>query len=64
MYTHSFVEIFLEIFLEEFYSVIPKQLISVFNVLEFEMILNGLPFINVDDWEENTTYKGAYHKNH
>jgi len=28
------------------------------------MILYGLPFIDVNDWETTTIYKGAYYKNH
>lgn len=36
---------------EEIYKVIPKDYLSVFNPLEFEMLLNGVPFINLDDWE-------------
>jgi E3 ubiquitin-protein ligase HUWE1 len=28
------------------------------------MIIYGLPFINLDDWINNTEYKGAYYKNH
>lgn len=28
------------------------------------MILNGLPFIDVNDWEYHTHYKGSYYKNH
>ncbi len=34
-----------------FIKVIPQELISVFDVEEFEMIINGLPFINSEDWE-------------
>ena len=37
---------------------------SVFDINEIEMIVNGLPFIDIDDWENNTEYKGAYYKNH
>lgn len=41
-------------------QIIPKELITIFDPIEFEMILNGLPFINVDDWEANSVYKGVY----
>jgi hypothetical protein len=30
-------------------KVIPHDLITVFEANEFEMILNGIPFINVED---------------
>lgn len=39
----------------------------IFDVEEFEMLLYGLPFINLDDWESHTQYKGkncsAKHQN-
>jgi len=28
------------------------------------MILYGIPFINLEDWRENTEYKGAYYRTH
>jgi len=28
------------------------------------MKLNGLPFIDLTDWEVNSIYKGSYYKNH
>jgi len=68
-FTRSSVLHFLEVISSEFYKVIfiyivikiiPKELISIFDPTEFEMILNGLPFINVDDWEANSVYKGVY----
>ncbi len=37
---------------------------TIFTALEFEMLLNGLSFINVDDWETNTVYKGGYKAGH
>lgn len=40
------------------------ELFQVFTVEELEMILNGLPFIDIVDWERNTTYKGSYYRNH
>ena len=26
------------------------------------MILNGIPFVDIEDWKLNTVYKGEYHK--
>ena len=40
------------------FSYIPERLIKIFNANELELILNGTPFIDVSDWEENTDYKG------
>lgn len=43
---------------------IPDEVISIFTLEEFEILLNGLPFIDVDDWRENTEYLGIYNKDH
>lgn len=47
-------------FLNGFYEVIPIQLLSVFNFLELELLLCGLPHISVEDWKKNTVYRGEY----
>lgn len=40
------------------FSIIPGQLLSVFEPHELEMILNGHPTIDIKDWKENTVYEG------
>ena len=40
------------------FTYIPESLIKIFNSNELELILNGTPFIDVDDWIENTSYEG------
>ena len=35
-----------------------------YDVEQLEMVINGLPFIDVLDWEANTNYKGLYSKSH
>ena len=40
------------------FTYIPEQLIKIFSSNELELILNGRPFIDVDDWIENTSYEG------
>lgn len=50
--------------LDGLYMVIPNELLQIYSVDEFEMVLNGLPFIDLADWEYNTNYKGSYYKNH
>uniref|UniRef100_A0A183BI21 HECT-type E3 ubiquitin transferase n=1 Tax=Globodera pallida TaxID=36090 RepID=A0A183BI21_GLOPA len=47
----------LNAFLEGFYEVIPKKLISIFNEQELELLISGLPDIDVDDLCGNTEYK-------
>lgn len=50
--------------LDGLYMVIPNELLQIYSVDEFEMVLNGLPFIDLADWEYHTNYKGSYYKNH
>ncbi len=46
----------LNAFLEGFYDIIPKRLISIFNEQELELLLSGLPTIDVDELKANTEY--------
>ena len=46
----------IENFLEGFYDIIPKKLISIFNEQELELLLAGLPSIDVDELKTNTEY--------
>ena len=50
--------------LRGFYEVIPPQLIQVFDYRELELFLCGLPSIDVNDWRQNTTYKGQLTAGH
>lgn len=43
-------------FLEGFYEIIPKRLISIFNEQELELLISGLPSIDIDDLKANTEY--------
>jgi len=43
--------------LEGFYELIPRNLISIFNEQELELLISGLPEIDVDDLCVNTEYK-------
>ncbi|KUL84639.1 hypothetical protein ZTR_06680 [Talaromyces verruculosus] len=46
----------LENFLKGFHDIIPPDLISIFNEQELELLISGLPEIDVDDWKNNTEY--------
>jgi len=46
----------LKAFLEGFYEIIPKHLISIFNEQELELLISGLPTIDIDDLKANTEY--------
>lgn len=43
-------------FLTGFHAIIPADLISIFNEQELELLISGLPDIDVDDWKSNTEY--------
>jgi len=46
----------IDAFLEGFYSLVPKQLISLFDAQELELLISGLPEVDVEDMRANTTY--------
>lgn len=45
-------------FLGGFHEIIPAQLVSIFNEQELELLISGLPDIDLDDWKNNTEYSG------
>jgi E3 ubiquitin-protein ligase HUWE1 len=46
----------LDEFLKGFHEIIPAELISIFNEQELELLISGLPEVDVDDWKANTEY--------
>ncbi|SCV01331.1 LAMI_0G10814g1_1 [Lachancea mirantina] len=53
---HTSVKEQMDNFLLGFYAVIPKELIAIFDEQELELLISGLPDIDVDDWKNNTVY--------
>ena len=49
---------------ESFYKIIPKDKINCFTSNELELILNGRPFIDVEEWRSYTVYKSPYKEEH
>ena len=43
--------------LKGFYEVIPQKLISIFNHRELELVISGMPTIDIKDWKNNTIYE-------
>ncbi len=39
-----------------FHDIVPAPLIAIFNEQELELLISGLPDIDVDDWKNNTEY--------
>jgi E3 ubiquitin-protein ligase NEDD4 len=46
--------------LQGFYEVMPVEYLSVFDYSELELLLCGLPTIDMTDWQSNTEYSGEY----
>lgn len=42
------------------FSVVPKDLIKIFDNRELELLISGLSVVDIDDLRENTTYEGGY----
>lgn len=43
-----------------FYDVVPEAALTVFDHNELELMLCGLPSIDMEDWQANTIYSGLY----
>lgn len=43
-------------FITGFHEIIPKDLVAIFDEQELELLISGLPDIEVQDWQNNTTY--------
>jgi len=52
----------LEQMLMGLYEVIPADLLSIFDYQELDLLLCGVPDIDVEDWKLNTEYMGLYRK--
>ena len=49
---------------DSLYNIIPKNVIEKFTSDQFELLLNGRPFIDIEDWKQFTEYREPYHSNH
>ena len=43
-----------------FFDVVPEPALTIFDPSELELLLCGLPTIDMDDWEGNAIYSGLY----
>jgi hypothetical protein len=43
-----------------FFDVIPEPLLTIFDFQELELLMCGLPEIDMEDWKQNTEYSGEY----
>ncbi|KAG5684293.1 hypothetical protein PVAND_013528 [Polypedilum vanderplanki] len=44
-----------------FYEVVDPRLVSVFDARELELVIAGTAEIDINDWRQNTEYRGGYH---
>lgn len=44
-------------FIAGFHEIIPKDLVAIFDEQELELLISGLPDIDVQDWQNNTVYQ-------
>ncbi|XP_063299618.1 E3 ubiquitin-protein ligase HACE1 isoform X1 [Pelobates fuscus] len=49
-------------FLQGFHMFIPPALIQLFDEFELELLLSGMPEIDVNDWMKNTEYTSGYER--
>ncbi|XP_018117468.1 E3 ubiquitin-protein ligase HACE1 isoform X1 [Xenopus laevis] len=49
-------------FLQGFHMFIPPSLIQLFDEYELELLLSGMPEIDVNDWMKNTEYTSGYER--
>ena len=49
---------------DNIYKYLSKEVITNFTSDEFELILNGRPFIDIEEWKIFTEYKEPYNNNH
>lgn len=53
-----------EALIRGFYEVVDSRLVSVFDARELELVIAGRVEIDLNDWRNNTEYRGGYHDGH
>lgn len=47
-----------------FLEVVDKELLKMFDAHELQMLISGIPDLDVDDWRKNTVYRGEFNDSH
>ena len=63
-YKCGLIDVFVSQIRKGLFSVIPKETIELFNADELELVLNGQPFIDIEEWKEFTEYRAPYNSSH
>ena len=50
--------------LRGFNLLLSQDIISIFTVEELDFLISGQATVDVNDWKNNTVYKGLYNENH
>ena len=51
-------------FCDGFYSLIPHDIIRIFSPNELDLLICGIPEIDINDFKKNVVYRSPYHSNH
>ena len=51
------IKLQIDALLKGFFEIIPQNLISIFNYRELELVISGMPTIDIKDWKNNTIYE-------
>lgn len=54
--------VLLQAMLKGLYEIVPKDLLRIFSEKELELLISGLPEIDVDEWRANTGAFLAHHR--
>ena len=60
----SLYEPFIKRIRESLYEIIPKEIIQTFTSDQLELLINGRPFIDIEEWKQFTEYREPYNINH
>uniref|UniRef100_A0A914ZB74 HECT-type E3 ubiquitin transferase n=1 Tax=Panagrolaimus superbus TaxID=310955 RepID=A0A914ZB74_9BILA len=55
---------FYEVFIRFHLKLVDREYLRIFNAEQLELVLSGTAEINIEDWRENTEYKGGYFDEH
>ena len=64
LFLKGIYEPFVQKIREGIFKIITKEKIQMFNSDELELILNGKPNIDLNDWKQHTIYKSSYYSSH
>jgi hypothetical protein len=63
-FMYGLYEPFIKRIRDSLYNVIPQNILEKFTSDQFELLLNGRPFIDIEDWKQFTEYREPYNSEH